>query len=82
MLLHLFGEGIELRVEFGALLLDGGEPAGQNQVQLGAHFFAQARIALSFGGLALQRIHLARDFVEDVVDAGEVQLGVFEASLG
>ena len=82
MLLHLFAEGIELGVEFGALLLDGGELAGQNQAQFGAHFFAQARIALGFGGLALERIHLARDFVEDVVDAGEVQLGIFQARLG
>ncbi len=81
-MLHFFGEGIELRIEFGAFLLDGGELAGQNQAQLGAHFFAQARIALGLGGLALQRIHLARDFVEDVVDAGQVQLGVFQAGFG
>ena len=29
--------------------------------------------------MPLQRVHLARDFVEDVVDASEVLLGIFEA---
>ena len=33
-------------------------------------------------GLALQRIHLPRDFLEDVIDAGQVLLGVFEARFG
>ena len=81
-MLHFFGERVELGVEFGAFVLDGGELAGQHEAQLGAHFFAQAGVALGFGGLALQRIHLARDFFEDVVDAREVQLGVFEARFG
>ena len=51
---HVFGEGVELGVEFGALLLDHGKLAGQNRAQLGAHLFAQLRIALGLGGLALQ----------------------------
>ena len=63
--------GIELR-----------ELAGQHDAQLGAHFVAQLRIALGLGGLALQRVHLPRDFVEDVVDARQVQLGVFQTSFG
>ncbi len=63
-------------------MLDCGEFAGEDEAQLGAHFFAQASVALGLGGLALQRIHLARDFVENVVDAGQVQLGVFEAGFG
>ena len=56
-----------------------GELAGQHDAQLGAHFVAQLGVALGLRGLALQRIHLARDFFEDVVDAGQVLLGVFEA---
>ena len=82
-MLHFFGEGVELRIEFGALHApDRGELAGQHDAQLGAHLVAQARVALGLRGLALQRIHLARDFFEDVVDAGQVQLGVFEAGFG
>ena len=73
---------VELRIKFRAFLLDGGELAGQHQAQFGAHFFAQARVALGFGGLALEGIHLPRDFVEDVVDTGQVELGVFQARFG
>ena len=40
------------------------------------------RIALGLGGLALQRIHLPRDFLENVIHAGQVQLGVFQARFG
>ena len=81
-LLEFFGESVELGVEFGALLLDGGEFAGQDQAQLGSHFLAQAGITLGFGGLPLQGIHLPRDFVEDVVNASQVKLGVLEARFG
>ena len=81
-MLHFLGEGVELGIEFGALLLDCGELAGQHEAQLGAHLLAQPGVALGLRGLALQRIHLARDFVEDVVDAGQIQLGVFEARFG
>ena len=73
---------VELRIEFGALLLDRGELAGQHHAQLGAHFFAQPGIALRLRGLPLQRIHLPRDFFENVVHAGQVQLGVFQARFG
>ena len=61
------GLGIELR-----------ELAGQDDAQFRAHFVAQLGIALGLAGLALQRIHLPRHFVEDVVDARQVQLGVFQ----
>ena len=80
--LHVFGEGVELGVEFGAFLLDRGKLAGQHHAQLGPHLLAQLGVALGLGGLALQRIHLARDFVENIVDAGEIQLGIFEAGFG
>ena len=71
-MLDFLGERVDLRVEFRALLFESGELAGQDEAQLGAHFVAQARIALGFRSLPLQRIHLARDFFENVVDAGEV----------
>ena len=81
-MLHLLGEGVELGVKFGTLLFDRGELAGQNQTQLGPHFFPQPGIALRLRGLPLQRIHLPRDFVEDVVHARQVQLGVFQSRFG
>ena len=43
---------------------------------------ADGGIALGLGGLALERVHLPRDFFEDVVDAGEVLLGLLEAQFG
>ncbi len=58
------------------------ELAGQQHAQLGAHLIAQLGITLGLRRLPLQRIHLARDFVEDVVDARQVQPGVFQARLG
>ncbi len=54
----------------------------KHQAQLVAHFVAQLGIALGFGGLTLQRVHLPRDFVEDVVDARQVLLGVGKPGLG
>ena len=57
------------------------ELAGQHHAQLGAHLVAQPGVTLGLRRLPLQRIHLPRDFVEDVVDARQVQLGVFQARL-
>src|SRR4029077_7017842 len=42
------------------------------------HLLAQLGVAFGLGGLALQRIHLARYFLEDVVHARQVHLGIFE----
>ena len=56
------------------------EFAGQHYAQLGAHFIAQPRITLGFRRLPLQRIHLPRDFFENVVDAIQIQLGIFQPS--
>ena len=50
--------------------------------KLAAHFVAQLGIALGLGGLTLQRVHLPRHFVEDVVDARQVLLGVGQAGFG
>ena len=55
------------------------EPAGQQHAQFGPHFIAKLGVALGLGRLPLQRIHLARDFVKNVIDAGEILSGVFEA---
>ena len=69
----------ELSIEQRSLGIKLRELADQQHAQLGAHLVAQLGVALGLRGLPLQRVHLASDFVEDVVDAREVLLGVFEA---
>src|SRR6266853_6716245 len=39
---------------------------------------AECAVALGLGGLTLEAGHLAGNFVEDVVDAGEIEAGGFE----
>ena len=75
---HLFRDGADLRVERGALLLQLSKLAGQHQAQFGPHLLAQLGVALRLRSLALQRIHLPRDFFENVIHAGQVYLGVFQ----
>src|ERR1035438_4905979 len=78
---HGFGDFGELASEQGSLGIQLRELADQQHAQLGAHLVAQPAVTLGLRGLPLQRVHLARDFVEDVVDAGEILHGVFEAGL-
>ncbi len=78
-MLHFLGQDVELGVNFRALVLDLGELAGQHQSQLGAHLVAQAGVAFGLGSLALERVHLPRDFLENVVHAVQIQLGIFQA---
>ena len=80
-MLHFLGKCVQLRIEFGALLFNRRELAGKYEAQLGAHFVAQARVALGLRRLPLQRIHLPRHFFENVIDAGEIQLGILQAEL-
>ena len=79
-MLHVLSEGVELGVELRALLLDCGKLAGQDNAQLGSHLVTQLSEALCLRGLTLQRIHLPRDFVKNIVDSCEVQFGIFQAS--
>ena len=78
-LLHIFGEGAELDFELSVFLFDRSELAGQNDTKLSTHLVTEFCVALGLGGLTLQRIHLARDFVKNIVDARKIQLGIFEA---
>lgn len=79
---NLIRKCVQLSVVLRRLLVEFGELTGQHEAKLLAHFVAQLRITLGLRGLTLQRVHLPRDFIEDVVDAGEVLLGVGEARLG
>ena len=55
------------------------EFAREDYSQLFTHFVAQFGIAFGLCSLALERVHLPCDFVEDVVDPREVLAGMFEA---
>ena len=88
-LLHALGEfanfgakPLHLAIERHALGVHDRELAGEHNPQLGAHFVAQAAVALGLAGLAFERIHLARDFFEDVIDAVEILFRLFEAGFG
>ena len=72
----------ELLLERGSFRIELRKLAGQHDAQFVAHLVAQLGVTLGFRRLPLQRIHLPRDFVEDVVDAGQVELGVFQPSFG
>ena len=73
LLPNLLAQLIDLRIERHALLIHLRELAGQHDAQLGAHLVAQFGIALGLAGLALQRIHLPRDFFENVVHAVQIR---------
>ncbi len=80
------GGGVDLRGEGGDLVVqrDAGrvhlmQAARENDAEAAAQFVADGAIALSLGGLALERVHLPRNLFEDVVHAGEVLLCRFEA---
>jgi hypothetical protein len=73
---------MDLSIEGHAFLVHLSELAGEHDSQLGAHLIAQLGIALGLAGLAFERIHLPRDFFENIVHAVEIGLGVFEARLG
>src|SRR5215471_16498595 len=57
------------------------ELAGKHDPQPGFHFVTQPGITLSLGGLALERIHLAGDFVKNIVDARQIDSRLLQPSL-
>src|SRR5439155_1245113 len=59
-----------------------GHAAGEDDTEAGAEFVAECAVTLGLGGLALEGGHLAGYFVEDVVDAGEIEAGGFETEFG
>ncbi len=78
----LVGEGGDLLGGGGGFEVHLGHAAGEDDAEACAQLFAECAVTLGLGGLALERGHLSRDFLEDVVYAGEILLGGFEAELG
>ena len=78
----LGGEERDLFRGGGLLGVELGHAAGEDDAEAGAELVAEGAVTLGLGGLALERVHLAGDFFEDVVDAGEVLAGGFEAEFG
>ena len=76
------GESGDFLFEASLLRIHEGDAAGEDDAQAGAQLIAHGGEALGLGGLALERVHLARDFFKDVVDAGKVLPGAFEAEFG
>ena len=77
----LLGEG-GLGLKCRAAGLQAAKPAGEHKAEGFAQLFAVRLVALGPFRLALERIRLARDFLKDVVDPLEIQLGVGELQLG
>src|SRR5208282_941921 len=73
---------MDLGIKSHTLLVHLRELAGEHHAQLGAHLVAQPGIALRLAGLALERVHLPRDFFENVVHAIQIRLGVLKTRLG
>src|SRR6266436_8159007 len=82
LLADFLAQLMDLGIESHAFLVHLRELAGEHDSKFGAHLVAQPGIALSLAGLPLERVHLPRDFFEDVVHSVEISLGVFEARFG
>ncbi len=84
-----FGELFERRGSFFegkvvglGLLIKGAEADADEGAEAEIELLFQFDIAFGFGGLTLERVHLARDLFEDVEDAGEILLGAFQLGFG
>ena len=75
---HLIRNGIDLRIQRSTLLIKLRKLAGQHQSKFGPHLFAQLGIAFSFRSLPLERVHLPRHFLENVIHSCQVLFGIFQ----
>ena len=91
--LLLFGHPLAERLQLGRgeVEIDGGLGgvalqqavlAGEHHAQAGFQLALELGVAPRLGRLALEGIHLAGDFFQDVVDARQVLLGAFELGFG
>src|ERR1035438_3733425 len=76
------GQRADLPLQTGLVRIHDCHAAGQYHPQPPAQFVADRGKPLRLGCLTLQAVHLARDFFEDIVHAGQVLLGALQAQLG
>src|SRR5579862_4270053 len=69
---------IQIQRGFGSLALQHPEAASERSPELCHQLALQLLIALGFGSLAFQRVHLAADFFQNVENSREVLLGAFQ----
>src|SRR5271156_1728183 len=82
VLVYLRGKRGDFRNHSAFLRVHLGDLARQHDAQTRAHLFADRGVALGLCGLPLERTHLPRHFLENVVNAGEILFGLLEAQFG
>src|ERR1019366_5963472 len=80
--LQFAGGDAQFDRRLGRIALQQAVLAAQHHAQPRIEFDLQFAIALGLGGLPLERIHLPRDFLQDVVDARQVLLGALQLGFG
>ena len=86
---HLLGQGpqfgrrqVQIDGGLGGVALQQPVLAGEHHAQPGFQLRLQLGVAPRLGRLPLERIHLAGDFLQNVVDARQVLLGAFQLGFG
>ena len=78
----MFGEDANLLLQARLVGIHHGHAAGQHHAQPSAQLVANGGKPFRLGGLALEAVHLPRDFFKDVVDASEILLRTLQSQLG
>ena len=86
---HLLAEGlqfaggqVQIDRRLGGIALQQAVLAAEHHAQAGFQLDLELAVALGLGRLPLERIHLAGDFLQNVVDARQILLGAFQLGFG
>ena len=80
--LQFAGGDVQIDRRLGRIALQQAVLAAEHHAQAGIQLDLEFAIALGLGRLALERIHLAGDFLQDVVHARQILLGAFQLGFG
>ena len=80
--LQFAGGEVQVDRRLGRIALQQAILAGEHHAQAGIQLGLELAVALGLGCLPLERIHLAGDFLQDVVDARQILLGAFQLGFG
>ena len=80
--LEFAGGDVQIDRGLGGIALQQAVLAAEHDAQAGIELDFEFAIALGLGCLPLERIHLAGDFLQDVVDARKILLGAFQLGFG